>query len=70
MNGKNEKMNTELQKKWFVYLSDHHEGPFDAEELSMKKKNGLINQQSYVWSEGMADWKPMIEVGELFNAIY
>ena len=62
-------MNTELQKKWFVYLSDHHEGPFDAAEMSQKKKTGLINQQSYVWSEGMTDWKPLIEVGELSNAI-
>ncbi len=69
MNGKKEKMNTELQKKWFVYLMDHHEGPFDANELSLKKKNGLINQQSYVWAEGMADWKPLIEVSELSNEI-
>jgi hypothetical protein len=62
-------MNTELQKKWFVYLSDHHEGPFDAAELSEKKQNGLINQQSYVWAEGMTDWKPLNEVNELANAI-
>ncbi len=62
-------MNTELQKKWFVYLSDHHEGPFDAAELSEKKSSGLISQQSYVWAEGMADWKPLVEVTELSTAM-
>lgn len=65
MNGKDEKMNSELQKKWFVYLSDHHEGPFNAVELSQKQKSGMVTTQSYVWAEGMADWKPMVEVHEL-----
>ena len=67
MNGKNKKMNSELQKKWFVYLSDHHEGPFNAVELSQKQKNGSVTHQSYVWSEGMTDWKPLAEVNELAN---
>jgi len=67
MNGKNKKMNSELQKKWFVYLSDHHEGPFSATELSQKQKTGTVNSQSYVWSEGMVDWKPLTEVGELLQ---
>ena len=62
-------MNTELQKKWFVYLADHHEGPFDAAELSDKKSSGPISQQSYVWAEGMADWKPLVEVTELSTAM-
>ena len=58
-------MNSELQKKWFVYLSDHHEGPFSAVELSQKHKAGSVSPQSYVWSEGMVDWKPLMEVSEL-----
>jgi len=58
-------MNSELQKKWFVYLSDHHEGPFNAVELSQKQKSGTVTAQSYVWAEGMTDWKPLMEVNEL-----
>jgi len=69
MNGKNEKMNTELQKKWFVYLGDHHEGPFNADELNQKQKNGQISLQSYAWSEGMADWKPILEINELSSEL-
>ena len=58
-------MNSELQKKWFVYISDHHEGPFNAVELSQKQKTGSVSNQSYIWTEGMADWKPLFEVSEL-----
>ena len=58
-------MNSELQKKWFVYISDHHEGPFNAVELSQKQKAGSVSSQSYIWTEGMADWKPLFEVSEL-----
>jgi hypothetical protein len=67
MNGKDKKMNSELQKKWFVYLSDHHEGPFNAVELSQKQKSGIVTTQSYVWAEGMTDWKPLLEVNELIH---
>ena len=69
MNGKNKKMNSELQKKWFVYLSDHHEGPFNTVELNQKQKNGSVNDQSYVWTEGMTDWKPLLEVNELSHEL-
>ncbi len=65
MNGNLKKMNSELEKKWFVYLSDHHEGPFSAAELSQKQKIGQITLQSYVWKEGMPDWLPIPEVPEL-----
>lgn len=52
------------EKKWFVYLGDHHEGPFSVDEIRQKMEQGLVSSQSYVWAEGMADWQGMTEVAD------
>ncbi|MCM2279967.1 MAG: DUF4339 domain-containing protein [Oligoflexia bacterium] len=50
------------EKKWFVYLGDHHEGPFSLGEIQAKMNEGLVTPSSYVWAEGMSDWKLMPQV--------
>lgn len=50
------------EKKWFIYLTDHHEGPFSAAELQVKVRNGHVGEAHYVWAEGMPDWQMMKEV--------
>ena len=50
-------------KKWFVYLNDHHEGPFSVAEIFEKKTSGVVMSSThYVWCEGMKDWVLMDEV--------
>lgn len=56
------------EKKWFVYLGDHHEGPFSAVEIQEKMANGAVSSTHYLWTEGMDDWKPMPEVS-FFSAL-
>lgn len=56
------------QKKWFVYLTDHHEGPFSLAELQTQMEQGSITPKHYVWCQGMPDWKIMAEV-EAFEAL-
>ena len=58
-------MNPEIQKKWFIYIGDHHEGPFSIEEMSARQKAGQVKSESYVWCEGMADWQMLSSVTEL-----
>ena len=50
------------EKKWFVYLGDHHEGPFSLADIRGMLSSGQASQTSYVWAEGMPDWKVMTEV--------
>lgn len=50
------------EKKWFVYLGDHHEGPFSLGEIEAKLQEAQVSASSYVWSDGMADWAVMKEV--------
>lgn len=57
------------EKKWFVYLSDHHEGPFSLDELKEKVEINAISASSYVWKEGMADWLVAADLPEL-NVIF
>lgn len=52
-------------KKWFVYLNDHHEGPFSVDEIEEKKLQGqILPTTHYVWCDGMKDWTLMDEVPE------
>jgi hypothetical protein len=69
MNGNRAKMNMEIQKKWFVYVGDHHEGPFSVDEVRQKQIAGVVGKDSYVWAEGMADWQMLSQVQELANEL-
>jgi hypothetical protein len=53
------------EKKWFVYLGDHHEGPFSLAEMQTKMNARQVTLTHYVWCEGMSDWLPMTEVPQL-----
>lgn len=50
------------EKKWFVYIEDHHEGPYSVLEVRDKITQSTLSSDQYVWTEGMQDWKPMLEI--------
>lgn len=52
------------QKEWFLYVVDHHEGPFTEDEIKKLVKNGEAKDTSFVWKEGMADWVMMNNITE------
>lgn len=56
------------EKKWFVYMGDHHEGPFSLEEIQGKMQAGLVTTSQYAWCEGMGDWRQITEI-EAFQAL-
>jgi hypothetical protein len=51
-------------KKWFIYVQDHHEGPFTVDEIYQGIAEGRFSREGYVWAEGMKDWLPMGQVPE------
>jgi hypothetical protein len=57
------------EKKWFVYLGDHHEGAFSLEEIQSKIGQGQLSGTNYIWAEGMADWKMMSEVDSFHSVL-
>ncbi|MGE0616468.1 MAG: DUF4339 domain-containing protein [Bacteriovoracia bacterium] len=62
-------MATTQEKKWFIYLVDHHEGPFTVDEVLSRVSQGSASSQQYVWCEGMADWVMMNEVDAFRSAM-
>jgi hypothetical protein len=50
------------EKKWFVYVKDHHEGPHSLFEIQEKLDQGLVESEGFVWAEGMDDWQRMTDV--------
>lgn len=60
------------EKVWFVYLTDHHEGPLTLEEVEKRLAGGDINKDSLAWKDGMPDWVAISSIPELaalLNAI-
>jgi len=53
------------EKKWFVYMTDHHEGPFSAQQLQEMFETGRITQSSHAWCDGMADWTVIDQIASL-----
>ena len=49
-------------QKWFVYVGDHHEGPFTVEEIQTKISQGTVSVDGFAWAEGMGDWMPMSQI--------
>ena len=60
---------SEGQRVWFVYLGDHHEGPFTAAEIAQKAAQGLVNGKSLVWKDGMPEWVVAGSIPEIDAAI-
>lgn len=56
------------ERKWFVYMGDHHEGPFSLADIQEKIGSGQASPASFVWAEGMNDWHVMTEV-DAFDAL-
>lgn len=55
-------MDATQEKKWFIYIGDHHEGPISIDEIQQKLSQGQVTSGSFVWAEGMPDWKAMNEI--------
>ena len=50
-----------MMEKYYLYINDEQQGPFNIEELKNKK----INRNSKVWFEGLEDWKNAEDIEEL-----
>lgn len=50
-------MNDFIEKKWFIFVKDKHEGPYSIDEVENKILQIPMPAETYVWKEGMSDWK-------------
>lgn len=52
-------------KKYYLYINNEQQGPFNIEELKNKK----INRNTKVWFEGLEDWKNAEDIDELKSIV-
>lgn len=51
--------------QWFAMVKGQQVGPFDMRGLSAKVKQGEVGLKTFVWRDGMGDWKRAEELPEL-----
>lgn len=51
----------------FVYaiIEGRQQGPFSLGEVAALIKNGAITKETYIWKQGMYEWKPAKYVDDL-----
>ena len=54
-----------MDSKWFVYIGDHAEGPFSAEQIEAALTAGKLAPGFLAWTRGMQDWLPLEQIEEL-----
>jgi predicted Zn finger-like uncharacterized protein len=45
--------------EWHAVIAGEQVGPFDSGEVSRRRDAGELDDDSYMWREGMADWAPL-----------
>ncbi len=53
---------------WY-YLNAAHEqqGPIPFEDLRVAARGARLTAESYVWCDGMPDWKHLQDIPEVYN---
>jgi predicted Zn finger-like uncharacterized protein len=50
---------------WYAVQDGRQIGPFDSGELQRRRAAGELDDDSYVWREGLIDWQPIGGIDEL-----
>jgi len=50
---------------WYVALEGRQVGPLSLNDLTARIRDGKVTKETLVWKEGMADWTPAGDVGEI-----
>lgn len=55
-------------KEWYYYDAQKQRiGPISFNDLKVRWTDAAITLESYVWSDGMSDWKPLKDVPDLLE---
>jgi hypothetical protein len=57
-----------MSDQWFVNSNDQQLGPYTGQQLVEFAQQGNIVAETFVWTEGMAEWLPASQIPGLFPA--
>ena len=52
---------------WYVVINGEQTGPLSAADIAAKYVVGEVNENSYVWKEGFADWQHLQAVEPVYK---
>ncbi len=56
-------------EQWTVNVADGDQRTLTVAEISTEYKAGVINDETYCWKDGMADWLPLREIEQIYGAV-
>src|SRR4051794_3905278 len=55
-------------EQWTVNVADGDQRTLTAQEIVAEYRTGVVNDETYCWKDGMADWLPLREIEQLYGA--
>ena len=56
--------------QWHVNVSDNDQRNMTIHELCDAYNAGVVTQETFIWTDGMDDWKPLSEVEAVVSALH
>jgi predicted Zn finger-like uncharacterized protein len=50
--------------EWHLVIDDEQVGPMTADEVRARFAAGDVDEESFIWKDGMGDWEPLTEIPE------
>jgi hypothetical protein len=57
------------EKQWYVGANGTQQGPFMTSEVMAQFRQGKLDANAYVFTQGMTDWTPIRQASD-FNALF
>jgi predicted Zn finger-like uncharacterized protein len=54
---------------WTVNVADGDQRTMTIAEIATEYRTGVVNDETYCWKDGMADWLPLREIEQIFGAL-
>ena len=61
---------TQEQAQWYAVVDGQQSGPFTVAQVAEFLSSGSLDEQSFVWCEGMSNWEPISGVPQLRDLIH
>jgi predicted Zn finger-like uncharacterized protein len=55
--------------QWTVNVADGDQRTMTGLEIAAEYRTGTVNDETYCWKDGMADWLPLREIEQLYGAV-
>lgn len=54
---------------WTVNVADGDQRTMSVAEIATEYRNGVVNDETYCWKDGMPDWLPLREIEAIYGAV-